>query len=591
MPNKRLEELRKKKAELIKKRENRRKQKTERIKLTQSTSVQKSRINQSKITLSKSEARKNINLTISSEFMIYLQKKEKKKMMLDEQVYVTPGDIVAATKEIEDSDESDSHDTSSESDSDDDEVNKLDIILRDHFDKRKTIKEKVIKEYKIMDEEGYNNFLGENETSFTSFLQVSEKRLKKEMDKQSKISKLIEDYINNQDKDIQEQRGGCTVRKIENHTVEGSYMANDLIWLNNKLEETEKIAVSFCRFNANKRENNLEKKDYILNIYTNDKKIGQKQSRSNIKKIAADEDTDEFIWGGMENGRIAVWDLRTNRNLPNLTSLVSEKSNFLPIIDIKKKDNFLYTVGLEGRFCKWDPKKLEQPIIYKDLFCKSDNQNIARLEAMPLGFDIESGDANTIYINTAEGSIYEMLLTPNSLQQRSLFSDLHTAPIIKFQTIDFKNYFRKNATKKIFNDLKPCSKYSNFFVSCSFDWNIKIWKYNMTDSKTIKFHNDFVTALDVNNNLSPFCFASGDSEGKVAVWKLGTGNSDAPIFDWDNNFAISKLCWNSVGNKLGISDVNGGINVITFPRSKLMLGEDALKHVFCNDIKNLKGLK
>jgi hypothetical protein len=514
---------------------------------------------------------------------------------LDEQIMVRFDDINKALKQ-DDSDEEDSRSSSkSESDDDDDDEDededKLDKIMRDYYDKKKIKQEKVIQEYKIMDEDVYNNFLFENESSFVDFLLISEKKLKKELDMQNNVSKLIEDYINNQDKDIQEQRGGCTVRKIENQNIEGSYMANDLIWLNNRLEESEKIAVSFCRFNANKRENNLEKKDYILNIYSNDKKIGQKQSRSNVKKITADEETDEFIWGGMENGRIGVWDLRTPDNLPNLTSLVSDKSNYLPIIDIKKKDDFLFTLGLEGRICKWDPKKLEEPIIYKDLFCKSDNQNIARLEAMPLGFDIECGESSNIFINTAEGSVFEMLLTPNSLQQRSLFSDLHTAPIIRFQTLDFKNYFKKNANRRIFHDLKPAQKYSNFFVSCSFDWNIKIWKYNMTDSKTIKYHNDFVTALDVNNNLSPFCFASGDSEGKVAVWKLATGNSDAPIFVWDNNFAISKLCWNNSGNKLGISDVNGAINVITFPRSKLVLDDEALKKIFTNDIKNLKGLK
>lgn len=56
----------------------------------------------------------------------------------------------------------------------------------------------------------------------------------------------------------------------------------------------------------------------------------------------------------------------------------------------------------------------------------------------------------------------------------------------------------------------------------------------MTDSLTFKFHNDFVSALAVNNQVSPFCFASGDSEGKVAIWKLGSKNADIPIFVWEN---------------------------------------------------------
>jgi len=45
---------------------------------------------------------------------------------------------------------------------------------------------------------------------------------------------LIEDYINNQDKDIQEQRGGCVVRKIDNKELLGEYISNDIIFLQNE---------------------------------------------------------------------------------------------------------------------------------------------------------------------------------------------------------------------------------------------------------------------------------------------------------------------------------------------------------------------
>lgn len=57
--------------------------------------------------------------------------------------------------------------------------------------------------------------------------------MKHELDLGENLIALIEDYINNQDKDIQEQRGGCTVRKIEDKDMEGNYVANDLLWLNN----------------------------------------------------------------------------------------------------------------------------------------------------------------------------------------------------------------------------------------------------------------------------------------------------------------------------------------------------------------------
>lgn len=42
-------------------------------------------------------------------------------------------------------------------------------------------------------------------------------------------------------------------------------------------------------------------------------------------------------------------------------------------------------------------------------------QNTTQLESMPLGFDISPGNNDLIYVNTIEGSVYEMLLSPNSL--------------------------------------------------------------------------------------------------------------------------------------------------------------------------------
>lgn len=187
-------------------------------------------------------------------------------------------------------------------------------------------------------------------------------------------------------------------------------------------------------------------------------------------------------------------------------------------------DNFIFTVGFEGRICKWDSRKLQQPIIIQDLYCVNEQQNLTQLEAMPLGFDISPGNNDLIYVNTIEGCVYEMLLTPNSLQQRSFFPDLHDAPITKIRTVDFKTYFKKLIESKGYTDIKANPKFVNFYLTASFDWTIKLWKQNMTDSVTFEFHNDFVSSLAVNPQ-SPFCFASGDTEGKVAVWKLATGTS------------------------------------------------------------------
>jgi len=47
------------------------------------------------------------------------------------------------------------------------------------------------------------------------------------------------------------------------------------------------------------------------------------------------------------------------------------------------------------------------------------------------------------------------------------------------------------------------------------DWEVKLWKPNFTNFVSIAKHEDFITSLDINNNLNPFIFASADAEGSL----------------------------------------------------------------------------
>lgn len=53
-----------------------------------------------------------------------------------------------------------------------------------------------------------------------------------------------------------------------------------------------------------------------------EKKLITKQSKNNVKKLTADDNSDEFIWGGLQNGRIALWDLRSSNLFPDVVSYV-----------------------------------------------------------------------------------------------------------------------------------------------------------------------------------------------------------------------------------------------------------------------------
>lgn len=541
--------------------------------------------------VSKSEApKRNANIQISNEFLMLLHKKTPKNVMLDEAVEVRLEDLMRKPKMVATNQESDDE---SETDSVEEKFGNVLNAVRSKAKNRLSVKAKEDRMFKIFDQEEYERFLDRKGDVFKSFLEHVTGKIEDELGAVGAANQLIEDYIFNQNKDIQETKGGCTVRRIEDLELEGKYMINDIAWMNDYLMDYEKIVVAATKYSAQTRDANMDSQDYILSVYSLDKKLVTRTSRSEIKKIDIDreqlEDNISIIYGGLENGRVAVWDLRSQKSLPDTLSKLTETSNYLSIIDLKKNRTNLFTVGQEGRVCKWDARKLEEPIFHIDLFCLTDNNNIAQLEAMPFGFEFDPSDPDILFVNTFEGAVYELLMTPNAFQQRSVFQNVHDAPITSMKAMNYKRFFGDLINRSKSESMITGTKYSNFYVTASFDWKVKIFKGMLgNEIQTLKYHEDFVTALDVNNSLSPFCFASADAEGKLAVWNFNAGSWNTPIFEWTNDCAVTRLQWNKTGTKLAVSDIKGKLNVITIPRSKIMLSEKVLTNLAETGMKDIK---
>ena len=73
------------------------------------------------------------------------------------------------------------------------------------------------------------------------------------------------------------------------------------------------------------------------------------------------------------------------------------------------------------------------------------------------------------------------------------------------------NFSNKNKTNEIWYE----KKLTNLYLTGSMDWEVKLWKPNFTNFVSIAKHEDFITSLDINNNLNPFIFASADAEGSL----------------------------------------------------------------------------
>lgn len=581
--NSRLEELRRKKAELVKKNEMYMRDLEEKRQgaLLQKAAKASDTAGPESASAQNGDKPKAARFPIveSDHINIFTQKQEEKKLKLDEGVTANvdaeKDRLHQANDDVEES-ESSEHLSRNEEDIEKD-------MIRFRNSVGKTVFEEANREITYLTEEQAAALFEEQEEEFLTFFEDVEQILNEE-NIQKKQGALIEDYLFNLNDKAKDQRRDYVCRQLQDSDIEGKYMVNDLIWIQGE-NMPENIAVCYSRLEE-QREQGSNSLDYFVGLYQNDKRTVTKSFRSEIKRIIADDRDHNIIYGGIENGRIALWDVRTHKPAPNDMSSPKDKISFMPVIDLKKRENDIFSVALEGRIHKYDARKMYEPVFSMDLFVVSESHSIVKLESMPSSMEFDPLDPEILYVTTTEGTVYEIGINQNSFQEKQLFQKIANAPITNLKFMDFKNYFkdmremRKTASGKL--------KVNNFFVTSSFDWNIKFFKDTLGNEVAVNnYHNDFVTGLDVNNQLCPFTYASADVEGKLAVWKVDQSYMNQPLVEWTNPNAISKIRWNHSGLQLAVGDVRGFVNILTFNKSKLVLSEKMMNYYSTHGLSKL----
>lgn len=425
----------------------------------------------------------------------------------------------------------------------------------------------------------------ERDEEFLTFFEDVEQMLHEE-NNLKKEGALIEDYLFNLNDKTKDQRRDYVCRQLQDSELENKYMVNDVIWVQQNEGVPENIAVCYSRLEEQREQQGANSLDYFIGFYQNDKRYTTKNFRSEIKRIIVDDRDNNIFYGGIENGRIALWDIRTQKPAPNEMSSPKDKISFMPVIDLKKRENDIFSVALDGRILKYDARKLYEPVFFLDLFVMTESHSIVKLESMPSSMEFDPLDPEILYVTTTEGTVYEVGINQNSFQEKQLFQRIANAPITNLKFMDFKNFFRDSSMMR-----KTASgriKANNFFVTSSFDWNVKFFKDTLGYEVAVNnYHNDFVTGLDVNNQLCPFTYASADVEGKLAVWKVDQSYMNQPVVEWSNPNAISRIRWSHSGLQLAVGDVRGFVNILTFSKSKLMISDKMINYYSAHGLSKL----
>lgn len=188
-----------------------------------------------------------------------------------------------------------------------------------------------------------------------SLIQIT-KLMEEELNKEERYD-LIEDYIFNQDNYLNEGSGGFKIKQFEDEQVSGVFKINDFVWVEDK--EISRYVVALSRLPSKYQDSYLDEYgDYILNVYEKEKLVNTLKSRSEILRLCVgkrtngdmtsnrmrkDREDDEntgIVYGGLKNGRVAVWNIFGKKKRPETLSRPHLKSNFLAIVHLGTKHCF-----------------------------------------------------------------------------------------------------------------------------------------------------------------------------------------------------------------------------------------------------------
>ena len=250
-----------------------------------------------------------------------------------------------------------------------------------------------------------------------------------------------------------------------------------------------------------------------------------------------------------------------------------------------KQGNYLLTMGQEGRLCRWDCKKLDEPLLFLDIYENDTKSEIAQMEIIPMDFVTDEPINRKMYIATFENSVYQIDLLDNELKLHS-FQNVHDAPVSGVAHLNFKNFAKqiKDSLADTTYEINP-SIVQNFLVTGSFDWKLKIFPVENLETPvfTLVFHKDFISAV-ASNPVNPYLLASADSDGVLAVWNLQK-KSTAPVFNWKSPSFITRLKWSANGDRLAVCDCKGHVHVISLRKSLVKLKEEIIKQIIENEFE------
>ena len=312
---------------------------------------------------------------------------------------------------------------------------------------------------------------------------------------------------------------------------------------------------------------NRKNPDYVINYQTE------------LTSAIFYKDNPKLVIGGSVTGQIMFWDIKTGRAVPEQKSPLGigneNNSHCYPIhcLAIVGKDNNLVSISTDGVMCEWSLSNLSTPInryvIKPNDKYDDDKDNLNELGPLCIG---ACQSNNSFIIGCDENDIYNIKLEEK-----------------RYNIID--TY--KGGKGPIFcvaphPSTPECgNSFSDIFLSCGADWTAKLWSTSQPEEPLLTFNQskDYVYSAKWHPT-NPSIFATADGSGYIDLWDLNRDRG-IPTFRYDLKTSINKLAWSCDGKKLAAGDINGHIAIFSSEKDVVNVKiEDINK--FISNVNDLK---
>ena len=309
---------------------------------------------------------------------------------------------------------------------------------------------------------------------------------------------------------------------------------------------------------------NRKKPDHIINYQTE------------LTSAIFYKDNPKLVIGGSVTGQIMFWDISAGKAVPEQKSPLGigddNTSHCYPIhcLAIVGKDNNLISISTDGVLCEWSLSNLQMPInryvLNPNNIYEQDKDSLNEIGPLCIG---ACQSSNSIIVGCDENDIYNIKLEEK-----------------KYNVIDS---YKGSKGPILCVDPHPLSPeggntFSDLFLSCGADWTTKLWSTSQSDVPLLTFNQskDYVYSTKWHP-INPSIFATGDGSGYIDLWDLNR-DKEIPTFRYDLKTAVNRLAWSFDGKKLAAGDINGHIHI--FSSEKDVLNVDINKFD-----KTIEGIK